>query len=353
MARRTAAEQFAGVSQEWQVLAERVDAPPFLYPGWINAWWRAFGTGELQVLTERADGDLRTVLPLVSHRGLLRSPCNWHSPEFGIVRASAGDGDQLLAELFGRGVPQVSLRFLPADGPALEDLRRAAAGAGYDVTTRNSARFPVVWLEDDWATYQKTRSRNLRGDLGRQRRRLSELGEVSLEVREDTELLSEAFRIEASGWKGREGTAIAAQPDTRQFYTEVAEWAHAQGWLRLVFLRVGERVLAFHFALEHDGAYLPLKGGFDIEFQRYSPGKLIIDATLRRAFEIGLRRYEFLAGDETYKLSWANGTRERSDFHGFAPGARGTLLRAADTHGRPLALRALALRRRSGKTRVG
>src|SRR5207247_10269646 len=57
------------------------------------------------------------------------------------------------------------------------------------------------------------------------------------------ELLEEGFRVEASGWKSRAGTAIASRPDTRRFYTDVARWASDRGWLRLAFLRLGGRAL--------------------------------------------------------------------------------------------------------------
>ena len=49
----------------------------------------------------------------------------------------------------------------------------------------------------------------------------------------------DALRLEASGWKLREGTAICSRPGVQRFYTLFAERAAARGWLRLLFLTVG------------------------------------------------------------------------------------------------------------------
>jgi hypothetical protein len=68
--------------------------------------------------------------------------------------------------------------------------------------------------------------------------------------------------IEASGWKGERGAAIISRPETRSFYTEVSRWAARNGWLRLAFLRLDGRALAFQCGLEDGGTHYFLKGGF-------------------------------------------------------------------------------------------
>ena len=79
--------------------------------------------------------------------------------------------------------------------------------------------------------------------------------------------------MEGSGWKTR--TAIASRPDTRRFYRDVARWAAGRGWLRLGFLRLDGRALAFDFCLEHAGTHYLLKTGFDPAFRAYGPGMLM------------------------------------------------------------------------------
>jgi hypothetical protein len=152
--------------------------------------------------------------------------------------------------------------------------------------------------------------------------------------------LHEGFGVEASGWKGERRTAMGSRPDTRGFYTAVARWAVAQGWLRLAFLRVGGKAVAFDFSLDQSPRHYLVKTGFDPRFARFAPGILLRHAMLRRAFELGFATYEFLGDDEPWKLRWASQRRDRLLVQAFrhTPGA--TAERWAFEFGRPAALRA-------------
>ena len=334
------------VRDDWDRLADRTGAAPFLRPGWIGAWWRAFGAGRLEVLRAEEEDRVRALLPVRHRHGAVSSPSNCHSPRFGLLREDPAAGAALLGELFARRPAQVSLRFVCALGPDLAELTGAAETAGYLSLQRTLERSPFVTVDGDWEGYERSLGRNMRRDLWRCRRRLEELGQVALDVEQDTAHLDEALAVESLGWKQMAGTAIISAPQTACFYTEVARWAAASGRLRLIFLRVDGRPVAFHLALEDGRTYFPLKGGFDPAFRAQSPGRLLIHATLERAFAIGLRRYEFLGGDEAYKLRWATEAYDRVLFHAFAPGPVGRARWVAFAHGRPMAKRALGERRR-------
>ena len=340
-------EAVEAVRDEWDRLADRTGAAPFLRPGWIEAWWRAFGAGRLEVLREEEEGRVRALLPVRHRHGAVSSPSNWHSPGFGLLREDRAAGLALLNELFARHPAQVSLGFLGALGPGLDELTEAAEKAGYRGLQRTLERSPFVTVDGDWEEYQRSLDRNMRSDLRRCRRRLEELGRVALDVEHDTAHLDEALAVEGLGWKRKAGTAIVSAPQTARFYTEVARWAAASGRLRLIFLRVDGRPVAFHLALEDDRTYFPLKGGFDPAFHAQSPGRLLIHATLERAFAVGLQRYEFLGGPDAYKLRWATEAYDRVLFQAFAPDPVGRTRWVTFAHGRPLAKRAVGeLRRR-------
>ena len=207
-------------------------------------------------------------------------------------------------------------------------------------------------MEGGWDAYERRLSGRIRRDVARRWRRLEEQGAVSLEVADGAEqleqLLEEGFRLEPSGWKARRGTAIASSDETRRFYSELAAWAEAQGWLRLSFLRVGGEAVAFQYALEASGVYYFLKGGYDPAYSRFSPGKLLVFALLERAFTVGLSRYDFLGADDAFKLEWTQTARELKLLQGFAPTVVGLLGWTAEAHGRPLARTAARVVRRVG-----
>jgi CelD/BcsL family acetyltransferase involved in cellulose biosynthesis len=334
-------------SEAWDALADRAGAAPFLRPGWMTAWWRAFGAGRLEILTAGSEGRLDAVLPVVHRHGGIHAPSNWHTPQYGLLEAD-GAGSRLVAQLFDSS-PQVSLGFLSSLTGEVGQLERAAHAHGYRTLARPLEHSALVRLDGDWDAYDNGLSTSLRRDLRRCRRRLDEQGRVWLDVHEDVGGLDEALELERLGWKEHAGTAIVSRPETRQFYTEVANWAAQRGWLRLIFLRLDDRAVAFQFALEDGGAHLGLKTGFDPEFRAMSPGRLIAYASLERAFAIGLERFEFMGTADSYKLRFANDAYDRLLFQAFSPRPAGRVLHAAFAYGRPLAKRAQAQARRLGE----
>ncbi len=328
------------LAEEWDALADRAGAPPWARPGWVAAWWSAFGNGELDLLTvEAGDGGLAGVLPVARRRGRVEALVNWHSPEAPLV----GDASTLGVKLFGEGPRSAMLRYLPE--AALGDIRAAAHDSRYRLLERVGERSPYVDVSGSFEDYLGRLDRHHVKETARRRRRLEGEGTVEFAVEDGRErldeLLAEGWPVEASGWKRETGTAIDSRPDTLAFYTEIARWAAGRGILRLAFLRLDGRAIAFEFALEDVGVYAILKGGFDVELRKFGPGGLITHDQLKRAFDLGLSRYEFLGTDEPYKTVWTPAVHERRVLQAFAPTPLGLAERAAYTYGRPLAKKLL------------
>jgi CelD/BcsL family acetyltransferase involved in cellulose biosynthesis len=336
------------LSDEWDELADRSNASPWLRPGWIGAWERAFGRGSLEVLTLRRDGRLVGVLPLELRFGALRSTSNVHTPAFSMLVEDQEAAQELARSLFARGGRQVTLAFLLADDPALDTWRSAARAARYRLVDRTLERSPYIATNGDWAGYERQRESRFLRELRRRHRRLSEQGRLALDVADGRdrldELLDEGFAVEAAAWKGKRGTAIASDTATRRFYGDVARWAAQRGWLRLAYLRLEERPLAFDYCLEDQGVHYLLKTGYDPAYGAFAPGMLMRREMIARAFSNGLTRYEFLGADEAWKLRWTDVLRERKLLQAFAPSVPGVIdcLRGrAFAFGRRLAKRGL------------
>jgi len=342
-------EAIEPVERDWDELAS--GAPPFLQPGWISAWWRAFGDGELVILAVRRGGRLVGILPLAHRRGVISSTTNWHTPMFGAVTVDREAGRELARALLECRARRVQLRFLAGDAPILQDVRDVARDAGYRLFERVMLHPPYVQVTGPWDRYWSSRSRNLRKSVNRLHNRLQDLGSVSLEIATGREALGktleDAFEIEASGWKGEQGTAINSRPETRRFYREVAEWAAERGTLRLACLRVDGRTVAMHFSIEAGGDYYMLKTGYNDELAKAGPGKLLDSMMMEHAFTSGIDSFEFLGDKEPYKLDWADDCHERIELEAFKRSPSGFVDRLLQVRGRSLARRVLALARRS------
>lgn len=336
---------------QWDDLVDRSPEPcPWLRPGWVEAWWRAFGRGRLRFVTVHRGDRLAALVPLAQRRGVLAAPSNYHTPAFELVGEDGDAVRELTHEVFALRPRRIEARFIRSEGVTTIALRDESRARSYRVIERRLERSPFVATDLGWDDYLATLGGKLRRELRRRRRRLEEQGRVELFVEDGRgrldDLLVEGFRVEGSAWKEARGTAIASQDATTSFYRDIACWAAERGSLRLAYLRLDGRPLAFDFAIEEDGRHYLLKTGFDPAFRELAPGMLLRFEMLKRTFELGLRSYEFLGTDEPWKLDWTPLVRQRVALKAFAPTAPGLLDWAANHYIRPLAVRALARLRR-------
>ncbi|MDQ3933774.1 MAG: GNAT family N-acetyltransferase, partial [Actinomycetota bacterium] len=338
-------ESAEAIRADWDALADRTGASPFLRPGWIEPWQDAFGSGEPAYLVTRREGSLAGVLPLQRRRGTLVSAANWHTPLYGPVvedRAAAGELARGLLAHAGR---RADLWFLDPEAPGYPQVVTAAGEAGYGLIARTIAHSPYVPVEGSFDDYMGGLDRKIRKEIGRRWRRIREAGQVEAAFEDGSarldELLADGFRLEGSGWKEEQGSAISSNPEHQRFYTRVARWAAERGWLRLAFLRLDGTPIAFDFGIEADGVFYVPKGGFDVEHRKLGPGQLLTHASIERAFELGLRSYELLGQQDEYKRQWTAAVRERVRVQAFPRRPAGTTTYIAWRYGRPLVRRAL------------
>jgi hypothetical protein len=174
-----------------------------------------------------------------------------------------------------------------------------------------------------------------RQNLRRRRRRLAEQGEVKYVLLDgkDAQALDEGladfFTIEASGWKGEGGTAIAQRPELVGFYTQIARDAARRGALALGFLELGGKRIAAHLSLVHAGRHFLLKLGYDESLNQFSPGQQLVSDAIRDACARGLREFDFLGPCMDWKLDWESKLRAHTWLTIFRPTQAGKLVREA------------------------
>ena len=313
---------------QWARLADRAGAPPFAHPRWVLAWHAAFGAGDVEVLCVEREGALVAAVPLVRRGRTLRAPTNWHTPFFPLLATDVDARWELLEALFHGAAGPVELSFLDARTGDAQDAVTAAVEAGRWSVGRTLARSPIVELDGTFADAERRLSKNRRKGLQRRRRKLEQLGSleiVSWTGGDDLEThLADLLEVEASGWKGREGTAIASAPDTLSFYRQVVAWGAERGTLRLTSLRVDGRLLAVDLALVEHGAWYSLKAGYDDAHRAYAPGVVLLHALIELAYDEGLERFELLGDEDPLKNEFATSARQLVELQAFPATPAGT-----------------------------
>lgn len=120
------------------------------------------------------------------------------------------------------------------------------------------------------------RSGKARKELRRQARRMTDLGAVATSSAGTPEEVRAALQrflvLEASGWKGRRGTALGSKADRRAFVREASD-ALCRNWqCRIESLSLGEATVAMGIVLRSRDRAWFWKIAFDEAFARFSPG---------------------------------------------------------------------------------
>ncbi len=211
-----------------------------------------------------------------------------------------------------------------------------AAGAGAAKKPPKPAKPPKAQpLPDRYAAVEANVDAKFRQNLRRRKRRLAEQGEVKYlvvdgkDAKKLDEALGDFFVLEASGWKGEGGSAIAQKPELVGFYTQLARDAAKRGALALGFLTLNGKPIAAHLTLVQAERSFLLKLGYDESFAEYSPGQQLVSEAIKNACQRGLREFDFLGPWMEWKADWETQVRTHQWLTIFRPTRAGVLVHEA------------------------
>lgn len=239
-----------------------------------------------------------------------------------------GDTRALLTQLAREGGwDELVLGPMLADGASLRAVEAAGRALGMRPLVTGAGHALRVVLRGTWDAYFAERSARLRSDARQGERRLAKLGPVALDdVRGGAALdaaLDAFFRVEATGWKLAQRTAIACDPQLRARYVALARAAADRGQLRVFVLRAGGAAVAASFCIEHARDVYQLKTGYDAAHGKASPGQVLHMRMLQALWAAGeVRSFDFAsrtAEHGGYKERWANDSRAYAVVRLFRP----------------------------------
>jgi CelD/BcsL family acetyltransferase involved in cellulose biosynthesis len=344
----------------WRSLCDESAGEVFYRPEWVLAWLSAFAHAPSLTIISVWNGQrLRALLPLLRNRiwiagfpaACLTLPGNVHCARIGFPVCADQEGEQALRALWQ------ALKNLPGwtvldvshvlEGDALDRLTARPREEKFPVARKRTSQTLYLSIGDsggkDQPPWMSQTRPKFRSHLRRSRRQLEEQGtlEVKHYAMAEAAALSRFFDLEASGWKGAEGTAIKCDSHTLEFYNSVAAAAAAQGYLSLDFLELSGKPIAAHFAFNFRGRYLLAKAAYDESFRRFGPGQLLVHSVLSETPQRGLREFDFVGPATWDESRWASARRTSYRVFIFRGSWYGRLLYALRIRARDLARKLL------------
>lgn len=345
---------FEALREEWNGLAARgpVDLPMVRHE-WISAWLGAFAPGAtpLVLVARAASGEAAGMAPFLEERRgrlvRLLAPANDHSCRFEWVLGPDASGavGALWAHLRDHlRWDALVLRDVPRDGPT-STLLEALARADRHLTGRwESLRTP--WIPLGGPPAEERTSAKFRSNLRRRAKRLAEQGAVALRRVDGGDgvdaAVDEFLALEAAGWKGERGSAIALDPALVGFYRRIARDAAARGALAIRTLLLDGRAVASHLGIVHRGVYYLPKTAYDEGLAGASPGQLLQREVLAECEARGLAGFDFLGPDMPWKRDWEPSHAPHDWLYVYRPSLAGRAMHSFKHRVRPAVKEVLA-----------
>lgn len=325
---------------EWSAVwgeLERASPRPsfFLTPEWVEAWLEIFGpTTKPRIVAFRRDpgGEVAGLCLLVFrtqrlgpfpiHRVYLNTAGEPEADdacvEYNALLCRAGWEDAVAAALAAYLEREKWDEFVASGmsaGPALDALLRSALG-GLNVI-RSDVPSHFVDLRRFAASsegYVGTLSRNTREQTRRSRRGLEARGPLAIQevsdLQQASHALTELAALHTASWNARGKPGVFASAAFREFHERLIHKTFLQGRIQLLRMSAGEEKLAVLYNFVYDRKAWFYQSGLRIEAdKRLKPGLVAHALAIEHCCRTGLQEYDFLAGDDQYKKSLANGSR--------------------------------------------
>lgn len=294
--------------EAWERLARSAVEPnPFFEPDALSAAARFIEKGTIWVVAVwREQGGRRELAGLFPLQfGDLRHGLLWPLPSLYVSRMFSSTSAPLICASDPEGVWEAFLRDLGrlCRGGAVLKCPRMPRGRGASIALENvMARQGIrhTWLggyarpavESDLsydayvARYSSKRRRNLR----RAEQLLATHGDVTYHTVEGpgpeaARAYADFLAIEAAGWKGAAGTALAKSETTRNFGGHLFGPQRVADGVTFDILAVSGRAVAVNVNLVRDGVVFAAKSAYDEHFSQASPGTLLDLYLLRRTLD--------------------------------------------------------------------
>jgi len=337
----------AALETKWRDLETRAD------PSFFQTWtWTGCLIGERfpnPVLVEAREAGRTVALALFNRRGRALYLGESGDPamdsiyiEFNGVLAEAGAGARLteLCLVAARTALSASIASRFVGRPRLvlagiDAMTAATAEAAGAVHYRRSHSAPSVDITRSADRFLDGLSANTRQQLRRSERAYASTGAITVErattLSRARDFFGELARLHQASWQARGKPGAFANPFFVRFHHALIEHGLPRGEIELSRIAAGSQLIGVLYNFRYKQRVLAYQSGFDYAAagRHAKPGMTSHLQVIREAISLGATRYDFLAGDDRYKRSFANQSEALHWVEVDSPGSPRQLLRKA------------------------
>jgi hypothetical protein len=173
---------------------------------------------------------------------------------------------------------------------------------------------PYIQFSGDYSTFLAGLDSKRRNHIKRMEKKALNRFQVRLECYQDKDKVNEAFEIMVQVFRkatrGQDKAQGFMRKDYLGFHQDVASTFAKNGWLRIYVLYFNDIPVAYLYGYLFDKGFWFYQTSYDLTFRDYSPGAVALQMVIKSVIDEGAKEFDFLRGDEEYKLKISDGHRQ-------------------------------------------
>jgi CelD/BcsL family acetyltransferase involved in cellulose biosynthesis len=192
---------------------------------------------------------------------------------------------------------------------------------------------PYIALPATYEALHRTLKKSLRRNIARREEQARERG-LTIERFSGHQVTPEhveaAAAIERRSWKRGAGVGIYGDDAQLGLHLDLVRARSLPFQLDYVFLRDGEKRVAFQYGFLFNRIYYAYNTSFVDTYRDSSPGLLLLNYLVKELIDSGMHTLDLLVGDDGYKLDWTSLSHELSTITIYAATPLGMACRSLD-----------------------
>lgn len=298
----------------------------FLHPIYQQTWWEALGQGKLKVITVRDHRQqLVGLAPLFVHEhrlGFVGCKDVTDYLDFIVHSEYQAEVYTLLARALvdlidEEQIIEAEFCSIPASSPTLQQLPELLLSLrpNLKVNIQQQDVCPQIDLPANFDQYLTSLDRKQRHEVKRKIRKLRLEAEYRMEIVTDIDPSFNPIKVFIHLHQLSSPDKYNFWHDQhRQFFEKLLPRFAQEGWLKLFFLHIDRwlenslglplptQPIAAMLIFDYDHVYNLYNSGYDPQYRQLSTGQVLTSLTIQHAIENQKTVYDFLRGNEEYKL---------------------------------------------------
>jgi CelD/BcsL family acetyltransferase involved in cellulose biosynthesis len=301
----------------WIELEENSQIPPFQSYNWLLNWHQTAGKKyTLFIACIILEGRIEAIFPFgINSTKIIKrlewlggSHADYMSP---ILRSESnyvlGNFNVLWGEVLA-SLPRFDVLSLTKQIPKIGNQANPFISI---YPSSESMRSYQSVFNGEWGVFKDSVSKKVLADSSRQRKRLSELGELKFNIvnpQEDhLEFLNCMFSFKQQRYKQMGVHDFLQAKGHRNFYINLPATISSTAKVHCSTLTLDDEVIALHWGVTDTKTFFYLMPAHDtLRWSKFSPGKLLLEDLLKWSNENRFSTFDFTGGEESYKKIWSN-----------------------------------------------